>query len=195
MLLVGLGNPGKEYENTRHNIGFMAVDAIAHRHNFSTPTTKFRSEFMQGQIGDKKIFAIKPQTFMNKSGVAVQQAMQFYKIPHNEVVVMYDELDLVPGKTRVKTGGGAGGHNGIKSIDAHIGTPYRRVRVGIGHPGDKARVNSYVLGKISEEEMLVHSHMIASIEEAFPLLLDGQDEKFMTKVALLMPQEKKEEEE
>ncbi len=139
LLLAGLGNPGAKYANNRHNVGFMAVDAIARRHSFSPWSRKFQAEIAEGRLGGEKALLLKPQTFMNLSGQAVGEALRFYKLDPSAVTVLYDEIDLAPGKIRVKIGGGAGGHNGIRSIDQHIGQNYRRVRIGVGHPGGQGR--------------------------------------------------------
>ncbi len=184
MLLVGLGNPGNKYAETRHNTGAMVIDEIARQYSLSTPQNKFRSEFFQGEVGGQKIHAIKPATYMNNSGVAVQEAAHFYKIPLSDIFVFYDELDLEVGRLRVKTGGSDGGHNGIKSIDAHIGRDYNRIRIGIGHPGEKSMVTSYVLHKFSREEKTVMDKVIPAIATYIPLLLTGEPDKFMSKVAL-----------
>lgn len=186
MLLVGLGNPGTQYENTRHNIGFKAVDAIIHRFSFAAPREKFKGMLTSGEIAGEKIYILKPQTFMNNSGISVQQAMQFYKIPLSDVVVMYDELDLLPGKVRVKIGGGSGGHNGIKSIDAHVGSEYKRVRIGIGHPGEKHQVHHYVLGNFTADESTLMEKVKEATSEAFPLILEKSDAAFMSKIALTL---------
>ncbi|MER2607201.1 MAG: aminoacyl-tRNA hydrolase, partial [Siculibacillus sp.] len=146
LLFVGLGNPGAEYARNRHNIGFMAVDALVRRRSFSPWRAKFHGEICEGTIGDEKIVALKPQTYMNDSGRAVVACMSFYKIEPKDVVVFHDELDLPPAKIRVKIGGGHAGHNGLRSIQAHIGPDFRRVRLGIGHPGAKDRVTGWVLG-------------------------------------------------
>ncbi|HRP78708.1 MAG TPA: aminoacyl-tRNA hydrolase, partial [Aquamicrobium sp.] len=135
LLIAGLGNPGPKYENNRHNVGFMAADAIARRHSFSPWSRKFQGLIAEGRIGGEKVLLIKPQTFMNLSGQSVGEAMRFHKLSPADLIVLYDELDLAPAKVRIKTGGGAGGHNGIRSLDAHCGKDYRRVRIGIGHPG------------------------------------------------------------
>src|SRR5690606_24769741 len=152
LLLVGLGNPGPKYENNRHNVGFLAVDAIARHHSFSPWSKKFQGLIAEGRLNDEKVLLLKPQTFMNLSGQSVGEAMRFHKIPPSDVVVLYDELDLAPGKVRVKVGGGAGGHNGIRSMDAHCGKDYRRVRIGIGHPGAKELVHNYVLGDFAKAD-------------------------------------------
>lgn len=186
-LLVGLGNPGEKYARHRHNVGFMAADAIAERYRFGPARTKFRGELREGTLpapqGDVRALILKPQTYMNDSGQSVGEAARFYKIPPENVIVFYDELDLAPGKLKVKTGGGAAGHNGIRSIDAHIGANFRRVRIGIGHPGDKARVTGHVLGDFSKADENWLQPVLAAIAEAAPLLADAAENRFMTAVA------------
>ncbi len=183
-LIVGLGNPGASYQNNRHNIGFMAVDALAEHYQFRWGR-KF-GELAEGRIGDQKLFFLKPQTYMNLSGEAVGAAARFYKIPPEEILVLHDELDLEPGKLRAKLAGGDGGHNGLKSIDQHIGKNYWRVRIGIGHPGNKDLVSPYVLGNFMKEEWPVQEKMLAAITEAFPLALENDIAAFMNKVALII---------
>ena len=151
-LIVGLGNPGAQYAGHRHNVGFMAAGKIARRHGFSSPREKFHGLIAEGNIAGDKAVILAPQTFMNDSGRAVQAAVQFYKLDLDDVVVLYDEIDLVFGKVRVKKGGGSGGHNGIRSIDAHLGPDYWRVRIGVGHPGQKELVKHYVLHDFDAEE-------------------------------------------
>lgn len=185
LLLVGLGNPGERYRGNRHNIGFMAVDEIVRRHRFSPWRKRFQGEVAEGVLDGEKALALKPMTFMNESGRSVQEAARFYKVPPSRIVVLYDELDLAPGKVRVKTGGGAAGHNGIRSIDAHLGPDFRRVRLGIGHPGDKALVLNYVLRDFLREEQDWLAPLLEAVAEAAPLLAQGEDNKFMTRVALL----------
>lgn len=184
-LLVGLGNPGAEYEQTRHNIGFMAVDAIAHRHNFSSPKLKYKSEIYDGIIEGEKVLIQKPLTYMNLSGTSVQEFSKFYKISLDDIIVFHDELDLAFGKIKIKQGGGNGGHNGIKSLDSHCGNAYHRVRLGIGHPGDKDKVSGYVLSKFSSNEMQHVESWVDHIAEAIPLLLSKDDNVFLTRLALL----------
>ena len=183
-LLVGLGNPGPKYQGNRHNIGFMAVDAIARDYNIGPFKTKYSGLLAEGRIGDHKVAILKPQTYMNESGMSVGPAAKFYKIPPDKIVVFHDELDLAASKIRVKTGGGNAGHNGLKSIDAHLGTPdYVRVRLGIGHPGDKDRVHGYVLGDFSKAEQEWVEPYLDAIATHTGLLLDGKDNDFMSKVA------------
>lgn len=184
LLLAGLGNPGRQYENHRHNVGFMAADAIARRQSFSPWTKKFSALVCEGRLGGEKVLLMKPQTFMNRSGQAVGEAMRFYKLTPAELIVFYDELDLAPGKVRVKTGGGSGGHNGIKSIDAHCGKDYRRVRIGIGHPGDKARVTGHVLGDFAKADRDWLEPLLDAIGDNAGMLAAGDEAGFMNKVSL-----------
>ena len=146
LLIVGLGNPGDKYAGNRHNIGFMAVDEIVRRHNFLPERSRFQSLAHEGMLGGTKVLVMKPQTYMNKSGLAVQLAAKFYKIAPEDIIVLYDELDLAPGKIKTKLGGGTAGHNGIRSITQHIGADFHRVRIGIGHPGKQSLVHNHVLG-------------------------------------------------
>jgi PTH1 family peptidyl-tRNA hydrolase len=185
LLLVGLGNPGDQYYDNRHNVGFMAVDEIVHRHRFPAWRRKFKSEISEGLLGVVKVLAMKPQTFMNRSGEAVAEAVNFYKLAPKDVVVLHDELDLPPGKLRMKVGGGHAGHNGLRDIERHIGSDFRRVRIGIGHPGDKSRVTGYVLSDFAKADDVWLDPLIDAIADAAPHLATGQDEKFMTRVALL----------
>ncbi|HEV2300904.1 MAG TPA: aminoacyl-tRNA hydrolase [Stellaceae bacterium] len=183
-LIVGLGNPGARYARNRHNIGFMAADAIARRHRFAAFRNRFKGELSEGVIAEEKRLLLKPQTFMNDSGESVLAAAQFYKIPPEEIVVMHDELDLRPGKVRVKRGGGNAGHNGLRSIDALIGLDYWRVRLGIGHPGVKELVYPYVLQNFSAEEATLWVvPLIEALAETIGLLLSGAPDAFMSEVA------------
>jgi PTH1 family peptidyl-tRNA hydrolase len=183
-LIVGLGNPGSRYERNRHNIGFMAADAIARRHSFSPWSKKFRSEIADGTIDGEKVLLIKPQTFMNLSGEAVGEAMRFYKLSPADLVVVHDELDLPAGKARLKTGGGNGGHNGLKSIDAHCGKDYRRLRLGIGHPGVKELVHNHVLGNFAKADAEWLEPLLDAIADNAAMLVRGEDSQFMNKLAL-----------
>ena len=152
-LIVGLGNPGDKYEKNRHNIGFMAVDEIADKYQFPSFRSKFQGLISEKIVEDQKLILLKPTTYMNESGRSVKEVAKFFKVNPNRIVIMYDELDLAPGKIKVKRGGGAAGHNGIKSIQAHMGTPeFWRVRMGIGHPGDRNRVSGYVLSDFSKKD-------------------------------------------
>jgi PTH1 family peptidyl-tRNA hydrolase len=183
-ILAGLGNPGAQYERNRHNVGFMAVDAIHRRHGFPPWNRKFQGVISTGEIAGEKVLLIKPQTYMNLSGQSVGEALRFYKLASSDLVVLYDELDLAPGKVRVKSGGGSGGHNGIKSLDAHCGKDYRRVRIGIGHPGDKALVHNYVLGDFSKSDMAWLDPLLDAIGDHAALLLKGDDSGFMNKLSV-----------
>jgi len=184
LLIAGLGNPGVKYANHRHNVGFMAADAIARRHSFSPWSKKFQSLLAEGRLGGDKVVLLKPQTFMNLSGQAVGEALRFYKLPVQNLIVLYDELDLAPGKVRVKTGGGAGGHNGIRSIDAHCGPDYRRVRIGIGHPGVKELVTNHVLGDFAKADQAWLEPLLDAVADNADLLAEGDDNGFMNKVSL-----------
>ena len=183
-LIVGLGNPGAQHSGHRHNVGFMAAGAIARRHGFSPAREKFHSLAAEGTLAGDKALILWPQTYMNDSGRAVQAAMQFYKAEPGDVVVLYDEIDLEFGKVRVKKGGGAAGHNGIRSVDAHIGPDFWRVRIGVGHPGVKEHVKHYVLHDFDAEEKPEVEKMIGAIADNFALLFARGHEHFMTKVAL-----------
>ncbi|MCF8495253.1 MAG: aminoacyl-tRNA hydrolase [Alphaproteobacteria bacterium] len=183
-LFVGLGNPGDEYLSHRHNIGFMAVDRIAGRHRFPPFRSKFQGDFSEGMIDGHKVCLLKPRTFMNNSGSSAAAAAKFYKIPPERFYIFHDELDLEPGKLRVKYGGGLAGHNGLRSLKAHLGTPdFWRVRLGIGHPGDKNKVSSYVLSNFSKAEEAWLAPFLDSIAGHCPDLLAGRENDFMTKIA------------
>jgi peptidyl-tRNA hydrolase, PTH1 family len=183
-LIVGLGNPGAQHSGHRHNVGFMAAGAIARRHGFSPAREKFHSLAADGTLAGDKALILWPQTYMNDSGRAVQAAMQFYKAEPGDVTVLYDEIDLEFGKVRVKKGGGAAGHNGIRSIDAHVGPDFWRVRIGVGHPGVKGLVKHYVLHDFDAEEKPGVETMVSAIADNFALLYERGHEHFMTKVAL-----------
>ena len=185
-LIVGLGNPGSRYARNRHNIGFMAMDALARRHDFAPFRTKFSGEIAEGTVGGERVLALKPMTFMNLSGESVGACARFLKIEPAEIAVIHDELDLAPGKLRVKRGGGAAGHNGLRSIDETIGPDYWRVRLGIGHPGAKELVLHYVLQNFDEEEMGWVNPLNEAIAEALPLLVKDDAPGFMSKVALIL---------
>lgn len=184
LLVAGLGNPGRQYAGHRHNVGFMAADAISRRHSFSPWSKKFNALISEGRLGSEKALLLKPQTFMNLSGQAVGEAMRFYKLAPSDLIVLYDELDLAPGKLRVKRGGGHGGHNGIKSIDAHCGKDYRRVRIGIGHPGDKARVNAHVLSDFAKSDHEWLEPLLEAVADNIGLLADDDESGFMNRVSL-----------
>jgi PTH1 family peptidyl-tRNA hydrolase len=184
-LFVGLGNPGEKYARNRHNVGFMALDRIAERHGFAAWRRKFQGAAAEGTIGGERVLLLKPQTYMNDSGQAVGEAARFLKLPEADIVVFHDELDLAPGKIRVKAGGGNAGHNGLRSISAHVGNDFVRVRIGIGHPGAKEAVTPYVLHDFakSEEEWL--EPLLDAIAASSDLLAKGDASRFVTKVARL----------
>ena len=186
LLLVGLGNPGQKYEHNRHNIGYVAVDEIVHRHSFGPWKSRFQGVVSEGRLGSQKVLALKPATFMNLSGQSVGEAMRFFKLGLEDVVVLHDELALEPGKMRVKTGGGSAGNNGIKSITQHIGADYRRVRIGIGHPGDRDKVSSYVLHDFAKADRSWIDDLVPAISDAAPKLADGDDAGFMNDVARML---------
>ena len=183
LLLVGIGNPGREHEQDRHNIGFMAVDEIVRRHGFSAPRSRFQGLVAEGIVAGEKILALKPMTYMNESGRAVAEAQRFYKLDLDQIIVIHDELDLVAGKVKVKRGGGAAGHNGIRNLDSHIGKEYLRVRLGIGHPGNRERVHGHVLGKFTKADAGWLEPLIDAIATAFPDLVTGDSSGFMNRVA------------
>jgi PTH1 family peptidyl-tRNA hydrolase len=183
-LVVGLGNPGPKYERNRHNVGFLAVDEIVRRHSFSAWRSRFQGLTSEGEVGGEKVLILKPATFMNESGRSVGEAMRFFKLNAADVTVLYDELDLAPTRIKVKQGGGNGGHNGLKSIDAHIGKDYWRVRIGIGHPGDKARVVGHVLSDFSKAEWPDFERLLDGISDRFDLLAQGKASDFMSKLAM-----------
>lgn len=183
-LFVGLGNPGAKYARNRHNIGFMAMDEIASDHGFAPWKSKFQGEVTEGRLGNDKVLLLKPGTFMNRSGQSVQAAMQFYKLEPGDVTVFHDELDLAPGKCRVKHGGGHAGHNGLRSIHGHIGDAYGRVRLGIGHPGHKDAVAGYVLHDFPKADDAWLDDLLRGIADGAPHLADGDAGKFMNAVAL-----------
>jgi len=193
-LLVGLGNPGSDYANNRHNIGFMAVDDIHRHYSFAPFHTKFQGEVADGTIAQEKVLILKPATFMNESGRSVAEATQFYKIKPENVIVLHDELDLAPGKIRAKKGGGLAGHNGLKSIAAHIGQEFHRVRIGIGHPGDKDRVTGHVLKDFSKADQDWVEPLLDAMTVSIDKLIAGDDSGFATKVALIFNPPKDQEE-
>lgn len=183
-LWVGLGNPGAQYALNRHNIGFMAIDAIAEVHDFEPPRKRFLGWSIEARLGHEKLLLLKPATFMNDSGQSIGEAMRFYKLSPEDVTIFYDELDLAPFKVKVKRGGGAAGHNGIRSAEAHIGAEFRRVRMGIGHPGHKDRVSPYVLGNFAKAEMDPLADMLGAVAAEAAWLTQGDDVRFMNDVAL-----------
>jgi PTH1 family peptidyl-tRNA hydrolase len=187
---VGLGNPGTQYAMQRHNVGFMAVDVIAEIHGFGPWQKKFRSLVSEGRLGSDRVLLAKPQTFMNDSGDAVQQVLRFYKLDLDALTVFHDELDLAPFKVKVRVGGGLAGHNGLRSIDAALGPEFRRVRIGIGHPGPgrKDLVTPHVLGNYSKAEIEPLSDLLAAIAAEAEWLADGEDARFMSEVALRLQQ-------
>lgn len=186
LLFVGLGNPGAQYAGNRHNIGFMALEAIAREHRFAPFRARFRGRASEGVIGGERVVLLMPETYMNESGRAAQEAARFYKIELADVVAFHDELDLAPGKMRIKTGGGNAGHNGLRSLTAHLGNDYRRVRLGIGHPGDKAMVHSYVLNDFAKSERPWVGTLCDAVARNAALVVSREDSKFQTKVHLVM---------
>jgi PTH1 family peptidyl-tRNA hydrolase len=185
-LLVGLGNPGTEHVGNRHNIGFMVVQEIARRHGFPPWRRRFQGVATEGTIGSERVLLLLPGTYMNESGRAVGEAAHFYKLPLSDIVVVHDEIDLAPMKVRVKTGGGIAGHNGLRSITAHVGNDYRRVRIGVGHPGAKEQVYGYVLGDFAKAERPWVEALVEVIADNAGLLARGDDATFQNKVHLAM---------
>lgn len=185
-LFVGLGNPGSRYEGNRHNIGFMAVDAIARRHAFSPWRRRFQGETSEGTLEGERVVLLKPTTYMNESGRAVGEAAHFFKLGVGDIVVLHDELDLPPAKLRVKTGGGHAGHNGLRSISSHVGNDYRRVRLGIGHPGVKDIVHAYVLNDFAKAERPWVAALCEAVADNAGLLAADRDSAFQNKVHLAM---------
>jgi PTH1 family peptidyl-tRNA hydrolase len=183
-LFVGLGNPGPKYAGNRHNIGFMALDRIAGDHGFAPWRSKFQGQVTEGKFGSTRVVLLKPETFMNNSGQSVGAAMRFYKLTPGDVTVFHDELDLAPGKVRVKTGGGHAGHNGLRSIHQHLGPDYERVRLGIGHPGHKDRVSGYVLSDFAKAEAAWVDDVVRGVADGAAALADGDPARFMNAVAL-----------
>ena len=183
-LWVGLGNPGPQYALHRHNVGFMALDTIAEVHDFGLVQKKFQGWVQDGRIGSARIMLLKPATFMNESGRAVSEALRFYKLGPDDLTVFHDELDLAPFKVKVKQGGGIAGHNGLRSIDQHIGSDFQRVRLGIGHPGHKDRVTGYVLGNYAKAEQDDLVEMLGAVAAEAGRLAAGEPERFMNDVAL-----------
>lgn len=188
-LFVGLGNPGDKYRSNRHNVGFMAVERIAERHGFGPWRKKFQGLISEGSIGGERVTLLKPETYMNDSGRAVGDAQRFLKIPLSDIYVFHDELDLAPGKVKVKTGGGNAGHNGLRSITAHIENDYKRVRLGIGHPGSKDAVIYYVLNDFAKSERTWLTTLLDAVADAAPYLAKGDDARFLSDVARITSEE------
>ena len=186
-VLVGQGNAAPKYLRNRHNLGFMVMDAIAADHGFGPWRSKFQSQVCDGKIGGEKVLLMKPETFYNETGRAAQAAIQFYKLPSDAVTVFHDEIDLAPGRMRVKRGGGHSGNNGIRSMIAHVGADVRRIRMGVGHPGDKSRVMPYVLSDFSKADETWRDALIDACSRALPLLFAESDERFQTEVMRLAP--------
>ncbi len=188
ILLVGLGNPGPEYIKNRHNIGFMAIDAIAHEYGISSFRKKYKGQMAEGKIDGRKVILLKPETYMNLSGASVAELASYYKITPDRIVVFHDELDLPFGKIRLKVGGGAAGHNGLKSLDQYLGNQnYVRVRIGIDHPGDRDMVSHYVLADFAKDESAALDDILSPLAKYLPLALAGDYELYMTRVAASMP--------
>ena len=185
-LFVGLGNPGSRYAKNRHNVGFMAVDAIARAHRAGPWRRRFQGEIAEAVIEGERILLLKPETYVNESGRAVAEAQRFFKLALGDVYVFHDELDLPPAKLRVKLGGGNAGHNGLRSVTAHCGNDYRRVRIGIGHPGDKALVHPYVLSDFAKSEAPWVDELCAAVADHAALLARGEDSSFQNKVHLAL---------
>ena len=183
LLLVGLGNPGPRYAQNRHNIGFMAVDEVVRRHGFQPWRKRFQAETAEGRIAGRKVLAMKPQTYMNESGRAVGEALRFFKLEPEETIVLYDEIDLAPNKLRVKCGGGSGGHNGIRSLEAHIGRDFWRVRLGVGHPGQKDLVHGHVLNDFAKSDQAWVEKLLDAVAAEIPSLCAGDALRFMSRVA------------
>ncbi|WP_457797952.1 aminoacyl-tRNA hydrolase [Methylocystis sp. S23] len=186
LLFVGLGNPGRQYARNRHNIGFMAIEAIARRHGFATARARFQGLVSEGNIAGEKALLLEPQTYMNESGRSVGEAARFHKIPVADIVVFHDELDLAPAKCRIKVGGGVAGHNGLRSITAHVGNDYKRVRMGIGHPGDKSLVHGYVLNDFAKSEEPWVEALCDALADNAALLVKGDDAGLQNKLHLAM---------
>ncbi|MEO0590908.1 MAG: aminoacyl-tRNA hydrolase [Pseudomonadota bacterium] len=184
LIWTGLGNPGAKYALNRHNVGFMAMDAIAEVHGFGPEQKKFAGLVREGRIGTRKVLLLKPSTFMNESGRSVGEAMRFYKLELDALTVFHDELDLAPFKVKVKQGGGTAGHNGLRSIDKHLGADFQRVRIGIGHPGHKERVHGHVLGNYAKAEIDPLADMIGAIAAEAAWLAQDDGVRFMNDVAL-----------
>lgn len=183
-IIAGLGNPGTQYAGNRHNIGFMALDAIQRLPGFAPWSKKFKALISEGELGGEKVLLVKPQTYMNLSGESVGEAMRFYKLGPGDITAIYDELDLPPGRARIKTGGGHGGHNGVKSLDAHCGKEYRRLRLGIGHPGNKEQVHNHVLGDFAKSDKVWLEPLLDTLADNAGMLVKREDSQLMNKLAL-----------
>lgn len=186
-ILVGQGNPDAKYLRNRHNLGFMVLDAIASDHGFGPWRAKFQSQVCEGRIGSEKVLLMKPETYYNETGRAAQAAMKFYKLSPEDVTIFHDEIDLAPGRMRVKRGGGHSGNNGIRSMIAHVGADVRRIRMGVGHPGDKSRVMPYVLADFSKADEAWRDALINACSKALPMLIEQNDERFQSEVMRLAP--------
>lgn len=191
MILAGLGNPGPKYQGNRHNIGFMAIDEIARRWRFGAERAKFQSVVSEGEVdtakGPVRALLMKPQTYMNESGRAIGEAARFYKVAPADVIVFYDEIDLAPGRFRMKTGGGAAGHNGIRSTISQIGADFRRARLGVGHPGEAHLVHGYVLADFHKAEQPWRDALLHAVADALPFALAGDDDRYQAEVMRLAP--------
>jgi PTH1 family peptidyl-tRNA hydrolase len=187
IIIAGLGNPGPKYQNNRHNIGFMAVDEISSRWRFGPERAKFQSIISEGEVEGTKILLMKPQTFMNESGRAVGEAARFYKIAPANIIIFHDEIDLAPGRFRMKTGGGAAGQNGVRSLISHLGADFRRARMGIGHPGEAHLVMPHVLGDFHKAEQPWLEALLRACADALPFAVAGEDERYQGEVLRLAP--------
>jgi peptidyl-tRNA hydrolase, PTH1 family len=186
LLLAGLGNPGPRHAGNRHNFGFLAADAIHRRHRLAPWRRRFHGEASEGDLGGERVLLLKPETYMNESGIAVQAAQHFYKLALSDIVVLHDEIDLAPGKVRVKTGGGIAGHNGLRSISAHCGNDYVRVRLGVGHPGNKDLVQPYVLSDFFKEEWGWVEAVCEAVADSIEFLVRRRPEEFQNRVHLFL---------
>ncbi len=185
-LLIGLGNPGDKYKNNRHNIGFMVIDEIAKQYNFPPFKKKYKGLFSDGKIDEQRVLLLKPQTFMNKSGISILEAKQFFKIAEQNIIIFYDELDLAPGRIRIKIGGGSSGHNGIKSVNSYIKNEYKKIRIGIGRPENKQQVTNYVLSDFTKNDKEWIEPVLSVIGDNISLLFAGNDALFMNRASLAL---------